>query len=344
MSGDANSVRCSIDVSASAEDCFRVFVDELESALSSAGIRFEISGDREEQVRQATIEWHPARWRSDVVTRIDLRAEPVNGGTRVTIEHQGWGRLLKDPSERIGWFAREIAAPFVVASTSEHFGDWLTDRLARRPSGAASRANYREPLYHLPSFRVLLEELTPGAGDFLLDVGCGGGAFIHQALRGGCRATGLDHSVEMLRVARELNRDSISEHRLDVIQADASRLPLASETYTCASLHGVLGFLPDPVAALSEIRRVLRTSGRLFCLGADPELKGTPACPEPIGSRLSFFDDDALLHLGQAAGFDQITVMHRNLEQYAREAGIPEAHLSLFANREARFLSARKSG
>jgi ubiquinone/menaquinone biosynthesis C-methylase UbiE len=128
----------------------------------------------------------------------------------------------------------------------------------------------------------------------------------------------------MIRVAGDLNREAVLDHRLDLVQADAHDLPFANETYTCASLHGILGFLREPVTALSEIRRVLRVSGRLLCLGADPELRGTPACPEPIASGLSFYDDDGLLGLGQAAGFNKVKVVHRNLEQYAREVGIPE--------------------
>jgi hypothetical protein len=55
-------------------------------------------------------------------------------------------------------------------------GDWITDRVARRPSGRNARANNRAPLYHYPSFRVILDEFAPGADDVLLDVGCGGGA------------------------------------------------------------------------------------------------------------------------------------------------------------------------
>jgi SAM-dependent methyltransferase len=108
----------------------------------------------------------------------------------------------------------------------------------------------------------------------------------------------------------------------------------------------VLGFLPDPVRVLGEIRRVLRPGGRFVGLGADPELRGTPAAPEPMASRLRFYDSAQLEALGREAGFTQVKVVRRDLQPFAREAGVPEEHLPLFAAGEgggARFLIARRS-
>ena len=108
-------------------------------------------------------------------------------------------------------------------------------------------------------------------------------------------------------------------------------------------MTGVLGFLADPVAAFAEIRRVLRPSGRFVALGSDPELKGTPAAPEPIASRLHFYNDQELEGLGRSAGFEDIQVIRRDLYQFAKEAGVPEEQLGLFAGPGTRFLVARKS-
>jgi SAM-dependent methyltransferase len=107
-------------------------------------------------------------------------------------------------------------------------------------------------------------------------------------------------------------------------------------------MTAVLGFLPDPVAALSEIRRVLREGGRLVVLGSDPEERGTMAAPEPMASRLLFYDSEELERLGRDAGFATVRVERRSLEAFAREAGVPEEHLALFAGPGPRFLLARK--
>jgi SAM-dependent methyltransferase len=106
-------------------------------------------------------------------------------------------------------------------------------------------------------------------------------------------------------------------------------------------MTGVLGFLPDPVAALAEIRRVLTRGGRLAVLGSDPELRGTPAAPEPIAGRLRFYDDEELGRFGREAGFTEVRVERRDLEPFAREVGVPQEHLPLFAGAGARFLFAR---
>jgi SAM-dependent methyltransferase len=292
---------------------------------------------------RVVLEWHGADWDPGEVSQVELRFEPVEGGTRVTLEHHGWGRPIDDPAELAGWFADAVAAPLMRAAAPAAFGDWLTDRLARRPSGARSRGIYRDPLYHYPNFAVILAELALRPEDYLLEVGCGGGALLTKALASGCRAAAVDHSPDMVRLARQQNADAIASGRLDVLEADAHTLPFPDGTFTCAAMTGVLGFLQQPVVALAEMRRVLAGGGRAVILGSDPELRGTPAAPEPMASRLRFYDDDALAALGKQAGFEHVEVVRRDLEPFAREAGVPEEHLALFAGPTTRFLLGRKA-
>lgn len=356
MKDAGTTISCSIVVALDASRAFDVFVAELSAALARAGIRFETGPDGRihaggsevgrvaswERGSHFLLQWHPASWEPAAVTEVEVRLEPVEAGTRITMEHRGWGRLIGDPGEITGWFAGEAVGALLRATASPAFGDWLTDRLARRPTGAQARAIYRDPLYHYPNFRVILAELALNSDDYLLEVGCGGGAFLKDALQSGCRARAVDHSAEMVGLAREENRDAVAEGRLEVVEASADRLPFPDATFTCAAMTGVLGFLPDPVAALAEIRRVLRPNARLVILGSDPENRGTPAAPEPMASRLRFYDDEGLQQLAHDAGLQQARVVRRDLEPYAREAGVPEEHLPLFAGARTRFLIARK--
>ena len=96
------------------------------------------------------------------------------------------------------------------------------------------------------------------------------------------------------------------------------------------------------VPAFRELHRALRPGGRLVALGSDPALRGTPAAPEPIASRLRFYDDPQLARLALDAGFDDAKVVRRDLLPFAREVGIPEEHLPLFAKAPAPFLLAFK--
>ncbi|MEO7001882.1 MAG: methyltransferase domain-containing protein, partial [Ktedonobacterales bacterium] len=200
---------------------------------------------------------------------------------------------------------------------------------------------YRDPLYHWPNFRVICAEIDLTPADYLLEVGCGGGALMKELLKSGCHAAAIDHSFDMVRLASEENCDAIAESRLTIQQADAEHLPFTDGTFTRAVMTGVLAHLPDPLAVLREIRRVLAPGALFIALGSDPELRGTPAAPEPAASRIQFYDDAAFYALATAAGFTNARVERRDLEQYAREAGVPEEALSLFSGAGASFLFAR---
>lgn len=349
------TIRVAMDLGLAPAAAFDLLLEELVAALERGGLRFEpgpggavlqgavtvgtvvswIPGER------IALEWRPADWDAGETTAVDLRVEPHDGGTRVALEHRGWGRFVGDDAEVLGWFAGEVLGPLFLAMAPRAVGDWVTDRRARRPSGAQARAVYRDPLYHYPNFRVILAELALTPGDYLVEVGCGGGALLKQALRTGCRAAAVDHSPDMVRLAREENREAVRDGRLEVREAKAEALPFPEATFTCAAMTGVFGFLPDPVRALAEIHRVLRPGGRLVVLGSDPELKGTPAAPEPMASRLRFYDDEEFAALGRQAGFAEVRVARRDLEPFAREAGVPEEHVPLFRG-VTRFLLARR--
>jgi len=354
----ASALRISLDVSLPPATAFDLLIEELTSALARLEIRFDpvpegrlverdfVVGEvvAWESGRRLTLRWHPASWNPDEITEVEVTVDSADEGARITLEHRGWGRLTGSPSELTGWLAAEVLAPVLRATAPVAFGDWFTDRYARRPSGAQSRATYADPLYHYPNFRVILSELAPGPRDYLLEVGCGGGALLKAALESGCRAAGVDHSPEMVRLARHTNAGAVADGRLEILESDAGSLPFADGTFTCAAMTGVLGFLPDPVSALAEIRRVLTPGGRFVGLGSDPELRGTPGAPEPMASRLRFYDDRDLERLGRAAGFAEVSVLRRDLETFAREAGVPVEHLPLFAAKPgegARFLVCR---
>ncbi len=349
-------VRAVLDVPLDSARAFDGLIDELVLALAAAGIEMEpredgrLAGGATGEGRvvswrpgeHAVLQWRQAEWPAGQVTDIEVRVEPIADGSRLVLEHRGWAGVVSKPAESVGWFAAAVAAPLVRAISPGALGDWMTDRGARRPSGPGAREIYRDPIFHYPNFKVILSELALAADDYLVEVGCGGGALLKEALRSGCRAAAVDHSPDMVRLAREVNRDAVAEGRLQVHRADAGRLPFDDAIFTCAAMTGVLGFLRDPVAVFREIRRVLEPGGRFVCLGSDPEVRGTPAAPEPFASRLKFYESPELAALGTEAGFSDVRVVQRSLEQNARESGVPEEYMALFRGPGARFLLARK--
>ncbi len=352
-------LQASIVLSLAPTTAFDTLVHELRTALARRGLAFTAGAtgvitEGAHQVGRIThwsrghglsLAWSAPPWESGRGTAVDIALRRVRGGTRVTLTHRGWGRAVGGTAELAGWFAGEVVAPLLASAAPRALGDWVTDRRARRPTGAQARKTYGDPVFHYPNFAVILEELALTTDDYLLEVACGGGALLKLALKSGCRAAAIDFSSDMVQLATETNREAVASGHLEVREADAAALPFPDATFSCAAMTGVLGFLPDPVRALAEIRRVLKPGGRFVGLGADPELKGTPGAPEPMASRLAFYDSDELEALGRKAGLADVKVLRRDLEPYARAAGVPADALPLFSGAKgggARFLLATK--
>jgi ubiquinone/menaquinone biosynthesis C-methylase UbiE len=182
------------------------------------------------------------------------------------------------------------------------FADWLTDRVARRPAGSVARGVYGAEDVHDFARRAILGALALGPADRLLEIGCGGGLLLRDAGASGAAVTGLDHSEEMVALARQRAPEAT------VVLGDAADLPFAEGAFTAVAMSVVLLFLPEPVPVLRECRRVLAAGGRIAVYTTGPALRGTPAAPEPLASRCFFHDDEQLAGLARQAGFAGVAV------------------------------------
>jgi hypothetical protein len=265
------NLRSRFEMAVDAATAFDQFMEDLAAGLERQDLIFTAGPNGGIESSGAAIArvtaWQPGErvvltWAqaeaAGATTEIEIQFRNVPAGTQVTMDARNWATTTGAMGEVSGWFGSQIAAPLVGALAPARIADWVTDRLARRPSGRRARANYRDPLYHFPSFRVILDELELNRRDILLDVGCGGGAFLKESLESGCRVAGIDHSREMVRVARELNHAAVMDGRAQIVLGHADRLPFEDNSFTCASMSGVLGFLLDPAACFAEIRRILK--------------------------------------------------------------------------------------
>jgi SAM-dependent methyltransferase len=259
----------------------------------------------------------------------------VDGDVRMRLTDDGATLELRGPEtvdeeNEAGWVAHAVLAPLVQALLPERVGDWITDRWARRPSGGAAREGYRDPTHHRPSFGAILSALQLRPDDILLEIGCGGGAFLQQALASGCRAAAIDHSPEMVALARELNADAIGAGRLEIVEGAAEHLPFPDDTFTCAAMMQVFFFLDAP-RVLAECRRVIRPDGRVAVFTVSEAARGTPAAPEPMASRGRFYTEEELVQMARDAGFPIASVTHPDLARHARAAGLADDVVELFA-------------
>src|ERR1051326_8457542 len=120
-------------------------------------------------------------------------------------------------------------------------------------------ANYHEHLSCVTtqSAQALLDAVGVRSGSRVLDVATGGGYIAGAAAQRGAEATGIDFSATQLQMAR----DNYPTVRFE--QADAEALPFAPQ-YFDAVVNGFgMCHFSNPVTALSEAFRVLKTGGRV---------------------------------------------------------------------------------
>lgn len=104
------------------------------------------------------------------------------------------------------------------------------------------------------------------AGNHVLDLACGVGdpAFAIAGLVGSAGyVLGLDLSQEMVEAARELSlREGVGNAEFRTIESELD-LGVPGESFDVATCRHGLMFVPDPVAALRELRAALKPGGRV---------------------------------------------------------------------------------
>ncbi|MEU7898726.1 class I SAM-dependent methyltransferase [Nonomuraea sp. NPDC049152] len=148
---------------------------------------------------------------------------------------------------------------------------------AHHPRGIVGWAN-GWMFAHRPSNRqrniwaVLLLDVQPT--DRVLEIGFGPGVaiaeFAGRATRG--HVFGIDHSQAMVRQAARRNAAAVRAHRVHLTHASVEQLPSFGDPLDAILAVNSVGFWPDPVERLRELRRLLRPAGRIA-------LVSQPRCP-----------------------------------------------------------------
>ncbi len=169
-------------------------------------------------------------------------------------------------------FGKEDRAGEVIDETSEP-SDTLAE--AAEPShsepedpgfpsgdtGAAMLIRMNEHHKPLRTWGFSFIDWRPGME--ILDVGCGGGAAVHEmlALSEGSIVKGIDHSDKSIALSRLTNEEAIRYERCRIEKGDVQNTPFIDGEFDLVTAIETMYFWPDPLAAMREILRVTKAGG-----------------------------------------------------------------------------------
>ena len=109
------------------------------------------------------------------------------------------------------------------------------------------------------------ELLEIGSRDSVLEVGFGPGVVIERvaALASAGTVAGIDQSLEMLEQARARNAAAVRNGRVDLRRGSVESLPFQDASFDKALAINSTQLWPDAVAGLREIKRVMKSGGRI---------------------------------------------------------------------------------
>ncbi|MFJ2263445.1 SAM-dependent methyltransferase [Streptomyces sp. NPDC087844] len=140
-----------------------------------------------------------------------------------------------------------------------HFGYWEGPGDGSSPQEATDRFT-----------DLLVSRLGVGAGDVVLDAGCGiGSPALRLASLTGARVVGITISPQQVEQARELAREAGMAERVEFRYADAMDTPFEAESFDAVLAFESIVHMERPTA-LREMARVLKPGGRLVLTDTFP--------------------------------------------------------------------------
>jgi ubiquinone/menaquinone biosynthesis C-methylase UbiE len=193
-----------------------------------------------------------------------------------------------------------------------------------RPSNPAETyESYFVPAMFLPWATILLRHAAAQSGERVLDVACGTGIVARQAAQlvgADGQVVAIDKDPAMLDMARALPAPSGA--MITWQEGNAMALPFPDGAFDLVLCQHGLQFVPDRVAAVQEMRRVLATGGRalaivLQALARHPVFE---ALMESVARHLSLpifavmtpfalYDAEELRSLFTSAGFKKVDIL-----------------------------------
>ncbi len=193
-----------------------------------------------------------------------------------------------------------------------------------------------------PVFEAVLERTRVESGTRYLDAGCGSGMAAEIAAGWGAQVSGIDAAPALLQIAR--TRVPTGDFR----HGDLEELPFSDAAFDVATAFNSVQYAGNPVAALSEVRRVVRPGGAVVVMTwGEPEGMEAAALvgalrpllpPPPPGTPGPFAlsDEKALREFATDAGLEPVEVFDVDspwtyADEYTAARGLASAGVAVKA-------------
>jgi len=151
----------------------------------------------------------------------------------------------------------------------------------------------------------------PTSARSILDIGCGSGGLLHRL--GYQNAIGIDWNAEGLRALK------IQTHGARVAVGDATKLPFRDRSIDVLLHQHVIEHLYDPVAAVSEWKRVLKPGGELLIVTPNAQFADPRVFADD--THVEIFNRSSLVNRLVEGGFEIIDQRSLGLPTFRSLAG-----------------------
>jgi SAM-dependent methyltransferase len=179
------------------------------------------------------------------------------------------------------------------------------------------------PAFMLPLAKDVVELAAPRSGERVLDVACGTGLaarLVAPRIAPGGVVSSVDSDAAMIAAARRFV-ECPPDVKMTWHCASALSMPFENESFDMVFCLQGLQFLPDFAAGLAEMRRVMKSGGRLLVTvwGALERCKGHHAVmrglerrqvdPAPMLKAFALGESAKLMLLASSAGFHDVSIV-----------------------------------
>jgi SAM-dependent methyltransferase len=157
----------------------------------------------------------------------------------------------------------------------------------------------------------LIQQLRPQKGETILEIGCGLGldtCKLASLVGPSGLVVGIDKSSTMMREAKKNTRRF--HHNVSLLLEDVHKLHLPDNTFDGCMAASTFLHLRNPLRALSEISRVLKSGGRIALLEPDWDTVVITAGPPHVGRTVRRILRHSVRHSGIA---HQLPILFRRI-------------------------------